>query len=455
MFLPPELYWKTAPVGRPLFLPSIEFRYLRVDFGHGLHYSTRMKYWVRYLLVSVAGAAAVLFLPVGAVKETMFSWGSAAVSRAGSLLFLPFACIAFTSGIAALRRSQQTSLSLLYTVIWAAAAGLAITAVSAVIAWKGFSAPFVGYGGTAAVQDPAFTAVTFVQAVSDFFPSSGLLSLTARRALVPLLLCSLVVGVSMKPDEEYIRPAFAVLNSASEVFYRIAGIISMILSVGIFFLSGAWLAETLSAGTDIFIDSLQPIILLSLVTAGAVIVVLPLLLMLLGRTRRPYSWLLGLLAPAVLAFFSGSGHTAQSTLLLHVRSNVGAPKRIASTSTILLYLIGRSGTAAVSAVIFSSLFLTVTGVSLPVVSMVMAALFSLLFSFLAWSAPGLELLFVVTMTGKVMGMEVSSYLPLVLPLLPLYAGAAALIDTFSAGAGAGAVSRLLSVHNPVRVKDFI
>jgi Na+/H+-dicarboxylate symporter len=412
-----------------------------------------MKDWLKYVIASAAGLALVLFVPDSQIVQKLYDTSSEIFINLGTYMLIPFVLISFTSGIATLRRSSQVLSSIALSAAWALAASLSLAALSGLISWKVFPARFSGIAGPETIGP--ITMTTLPEFFRGIIPPNVLNVLSGSTAFLPVIILALLLGIAIKPDEEYIRPAFAVANSFSEAFYRLARIITEILTLGLLFVSAVWFGRTLVLDASFMKGSLSLLLLLGTVTAASVLLILPLLLVVMGKNRRPYLWLFGLLAPALFSWFAGSSYPSQPTLMLHTRYNLGAAKRVSSTSLPLLHIIGRSGTAMVSILIFTSLYSVSTGTSLPFSSLILAIVITVLFSLMSITAPGIELLFIVTMTGRLMSIDFSGNLALVLPLLPFFAGAAALVDTVAAGFGAGTVSRMIQAHSPVKGKDFL
>jgi len=410
-----------------------------------------MKDWFKYIVAAVAGLALVIILPDTESAQYILSSGAEIFQNIGTYLLVPFVLISFSSGIAALRRQKQAAGTLFYTLMWGVIASVALTLVGGLVAWVVIPANFSGVAGTAsvsAVELPAFP--DFLQGI---FNRNFFALFVSPTALLPATVLALLLGIVLRPNEDYIRPAFAVMNSFSEVFYRLAAIVTEIMILGVVFISAVWFGAALTSG--VIQDSMLLVVLLLTATALAVFLILPLLLLFIGKTRKPFTWLFALTAPAIIGWFSGSAYTAHTTLMLHTRSNLGAAKRVSSTSAPLLLILGRSGTAMISVITICSLYATVNGEALKFVQLLLAMVFSVLFSFTVSLTPGLEILLVVTMSGKLLGIDLASSLPIILPMLPFLAGAAALVDTVSAGFGAGSVSRIQQAHSPVKARDFL
>ncbi len=410
-----------------------------------------MKDWFKYIVAAVAGLALVIILPDTETAEYVLTSGGEIFQNIGTYLLVPFILFSFSSGIAALRRQKQAAGTLLYTLMWGVIASVVLTVVAGLVAWVVIPANFSGVAGTAAV--PAVELPAFPDFLEGIFNRNFFALFISPTAILPAIILALLLGIVLRPNEDYIRPAFAVMNSFSEVFYRLAAIVTEIMILGLIFISAVWFGATLTSG--VIQDSMLLIVLLLTNTVLAVFLILPLLLLFIGKTRKPFTWLFAMASPAILGWFSGSAYTAHTTLMLHTRNNLGAAKRISSTSAPLLLILGRSGTAMISIITICSLYSTVNGESLRFVQLLLAMIFSVLFSFTVSVAPGMEIMLVVTMSGKLLGIDLASSLPILLSLLPFLAGAAALVDTVSAGFGAGSVSRIQQAHSPVKARDFL
>lgn len=424
-----------------------------VDFDMLLRYSLCMKDWFKYIVATVAGLALVLIFPESDLIKSIIGTGAAVFENLGRYILIPFVFISFTSGIANLRRQKQAFRAVIYSLGWGVLASLALTVTAGLIAWKIFPANFSGVTGTEAISTPGL--VPFSEFITSVIHTNVLAVFTKDiPLLLPVVVFALLLGIALKPDEDFIRPAFAVMNSFSEAFYKLAAIITELFILGIVFISAVWFAKTFSS--NIISDSIKLVLLISIVTLLAVFLILPLLLLLIGKTRKPYLWLFALTSPAILAWFSGSTLTAQIPLLLHTRNNLGVAKRVSSTSIPILTIMGRSGSAMIGVVTICSLYSTIHGSSLPFLGLLLAMVITTLFSLISASTPpGTEIMFIVAMTGTLMGNDFTTTLPIILPMMPLLLGASALIDTISAGFGAGAISRVLQAHSPVKAKDFL
>jgi len=412
-----------------------------------------MKDWFKYIVATVAGLALVLIFPESGIAKNIIQTGAAVFENLGRYILIPFVFISFTSGIANLRRQKQALKAVTYSLGWGVITSLALTVTAGLIAWKIFPADFSGVTGTEAIG--ALELTPFSEFITSIISPNVLTSFTGNISLLlPVVVFALLLGIALKPDEDFIRPAFAVMNSFSEAFYKLARLLTELLILGVVFISAVWFAETFSS--NIISDSLKLVFLIALVTLLAIFLILPLLLLILGKTRKPYLWLFALIPPAILAWFSGSTITAQVPLLLHTRNNLGVAKRVSSTTIPLLSIMGRSGSAMIGVVTVCSLYSTINGTSIPFLALLLAILLTTLFSLISITTPpGTEILFIVAMTGSLMGNDFTSTLPIILPMMPILLGASALVDTISAGFGAGTVGRMLQAHSPVKAKDYL
>ena len=417
-----------------------------------------MKDWLKFIIAAAAGLAISMFLPESAFFTKFIAGAFEIVLRIGLYMLVPFILISFSAGISSLRRQRQGFASILYALLWSLVTTVACTLVSGITAWQ-----IVPAGLGEVVSSGAALTVTELPAVSIILQDllqPDFLSATVPDAslfLIPgVILFSLLFGAVLKPDEDYIRPAFAVMNSFSEVFYRFARIITQLLALGVVFVSSYWFTGLLAV---IDLDAVKGFLLLfGIVFAALVFLIIPLLLVLIGHERRPYQWLIGVLGPVLIAWFSGSSTVAITPLLSHTRNNLGAAKRVSSTAIPVIAMVGRSGSAAIAALTTISLYSTVFNIPLTFKAFLLVIAFSTLLSFtLSTVTGGAGILMIVAGTGIALGFgnQFTASLVLLVPVMPLLGSAAACLDTLVTGVGAGAVSNRLQANITVRVRDYI
>lgn len=417
-----------------------------------------MKDWLKFIIAAAAGLALSLFLPDSDFFTKFIAGAYEIVLRIGLYMLVPFILISLSAGIASLRRQRQGLISIIYATLWSLVTTVAFTLVSGITAWQ-----IVPTSLTDVAKSGTPLAITELPAVSDILQDllqPDFFSSTVPEAslfLIPgVILFSIIFGAVLKPDEDYIRPAFAVMNSFSEVFYRFARIITQLLALGSVFVSSYWFTGLLSS---INFDSVKGFLLVfAIVFAALLFLIVPLLLVLVGQERRPFQWIIGVLGPVLIAWFSGSSTVAMTPLLSHTRNNLGAAKRVSSTAIPVIAMLGRSGSAAIATLTTITLYSTVFNIPLTFKAFLLVVIYSTLLSLtLSTVTGGAGVLMIVAGTGLALGFgtQFTAALVLLVPVMPLLGSAAACLDTLVTGVGAGAVSNRLQANITVKVRDYI
>ncbi len=123
--------------------------------------------------------------------------------------------------------------------------------------------------------------------------------------LLPVIIIAFFLGWFLKPNVEIIRPAYVVMNSFSETFFRLARAWAQCGAIFLFFISSHWLISVAKEGT-VFV-MLPFLMILGLGVLLALFVILPLLLAIFSLfSVNPYRILYRMLAPALAGMFTGS-----------------------------------------------------------------------------------------------------------------------------------------------------
>lgn len=409
-----------------------------------------MKNWFKFLIALLAGILLAVFLPKSLQIQHIYEVGAAVSSQIVRYIFYPFLFITFISGVATLRKQNQCLSTFLLTILWALISTVSLVIVGGIISWKVFPVEISGIVSHKA--NLVIPGIPTLDQIRNGILSGNIFALFGEtKILLPaLMLLSLLLGIPLKPDEDYMRPAFSVMNSFSEAFYRLAQLLTQLLLLGMVFFSAHWLSQILlTANTPVFTGAGKLLILTGIITLGSVLLIFPLILIVYGKPKHPYSWLWGLFAPALLALFSGSALTAAPTAVLHTRYNLNVAKRVSSTATPLLFMISKSGTALISIVLFNSLYPMVTGKLLTLGTLTIASGLIVLFSLISFTTVTvIDIFFVIAAAGAVLKIDFLPDLVRFIPLLPILGGAAAFVNTYAAGLGAGAVSKLTQASTP-------
>ena len=130
-------------------------------------------------------------------------------------------------------------------------------------------------------------------------------------------------------------------------------------------------------------------------------------------------------------------------------------KRISSVSIPLLSVIGKGGSAFVSAIAMISLFEATTGTMPKLSVMLIAAAAAALVSLISSSAIGTEAIFIIVLSLRILGINLYGAENAVLALLPLIGGIGAMIDALIATLGSNIAAVFVDTDIDVPYKDTL
>lgn len=387
-----------------------------------------MKTWITYLASVLMGFASCLIFGDSTVATGIFSSITTFLINLGIFLFIPLSVITFASGIASLRKDKLGAKITVVAVVWAIVSTLVLSIIAAIAF---YFIPVKFPVSSSAGSDASIFATIFnnaaSHAISGLYPSNPFLTLaTTSYYIIPLLIISWILGISLKPNADTIRPAYTVMNSFAEVMYRIIRTVSaygfLLVYTGSSYLFLALYQEKTILVSPAFV---KLFIAASLV---AVFVVLPLLYAIFtGFKRNPY-WVLGRSFSAIVSGLFTGNILASSLISEGVsRQNLGIQKRVVSTATPLFILVGRGGTALISTLSVLAL-LKAVGAEMSLTSTVLIALALSLTSLLSSIASGYELLIVIYGALKLMNINLYGAEATLIALLPLLSGIAIALD---------------------------
>lgn len=411
-----------------------------------------MKDWLTYIIASIIGVSLYYILPSTSTMTAVTESLSGIVLNVGIYVLIPFTFFTMTAGAASLRRERRFFPALLATGMWVVVSTFIITAVGALTTRYLMPAQI-----PLQIESAGFPDITIMKG-SDILASilkTNVITVFVENStfLIPIIIFSLLLGIVLKPDFEYIHPAYTVMNSFAEVFYRFAHVISRLLALGMIILSSMWFMQYIEVKEYVF-QGLQFFLLLGSTFGIIVLIILPILALFIGQERHPYRWILGLFAPILAVWFSGNQQFALTTLIVHTRQNLGTAKRITSTTTPILTLFAHGGSAAVSVITIAALYHTVTGAPMTTSALIPISMFCMAFSLLASFTPGLEVPLIIVLTLKATGLGLESSLPYIVLLLPFLQSIALTLDTIITGFGSGILGHMFKANAPIKIKNF-
>lgn len=414
-----------------------------------------MKTWITYTAAIAIGLSATLLLgdleSYGALLDTIVP----IVRQIGVFILFPVVFVLFTSGIASLRKQKETGVVLSSTLLWSLATTLLLSVATALITLVvplGLSA-----GGLEQAAHSPTDIPRIGQLVPLFVSNNAFEHFTVTgTSLIPIIVVASLCGYALKPDRETIRPAYVVTNSFAEAMLRLSRLFTIIGAVLIMFLAADWFRFVDVPG--LFHGNAAYFTGLGIILALALGILLPLLYALFSRFKggNPYRMLFGTLPALLGSGFSGSLLYGTAPLIALSQKNNGVRKRIAGTAIPLYTVFGRGGCAMVATFTLITVIEVSQGVSLPVQTLLLIALFASLFSLASSFSAGYEVLFIAVMVMR--GINPSETVGLetvVLMFLPFLQAIAMVIDTAIASLGAAFSSRIVSPDDTVAYRDMM
>ena len=377
-----------------------------------------METWLTYLAaLLMAGATAFTFSSSSSLFG-MMSTLTSYLTGVAAFLFLGTSIVTMAAGTASLRKNKLGGKVLRTTILWAVITTLVLSFLGA------FAARFVDviFPVSASAGGDYESEITSFLSVIDPLCSSAFLS----KCFIPALIASFIFGVALTPSSDIIRPAYTVMNSFSEVMYRIQrtltyfGACYVYVAATTFFL-GLWQEKTAFAAPE-------PFIALIVATLVVVLVILPLLFAFFtGFKKNPYGVIGRGLSGLITAFVSGNMFASSLIGESLSRSNLGIQKRISSTVTPLSIVITRGGTAFVSTVTVITLLKTL-GAEISMVALILLTLAIAGASFLSSLFSGIEVAAISVIALKMLNINIYGAEAAIVSLIPFINGCALLID---------------------------
>lgn len=377
-----------------------------------------METWLTYLAaLLMAGATAFAFPSSPAVLKAV-NYAYQILTGAAVFLFIPVSFITMSAGVASLRKDKLGKKMVASNIIWALVTS-AILVFLAVVAVNTLNLSFPvtsSAGGDKAELFARYQSSIDMTGVMSFI----------NPAYIPMVLLAFVIGMALTPSSDIIRPAYTVVNSFSEVMYRIEKCITYFGSFYVY-LAGTSLFITLWQEKTAFVS---PSFFLK--TAGLSLAILLLVLPFLyalftGFKKNPYIILARGFSSLVFALTSGNIYASALQNEAVNRYSLGVQKRIVSSTTPFGILITRGGTCFVSAITVMTILKTL-GAEVSASATAVIALTVVTLSLISTLSAGCETTFITIVLFRVLNINVYGAEAAVISITPFLNGLASMID---------------------------
>lgn len=398
-----------------------------------------MKLWIAYVVAFLTGIGSVILFREYALTAELVQMVSSFLIPLGCILTFPFVFFSVSSGIASLRYGSRAGTMARSTVVWS----IITTSVCALIGALLFlifpaTFPHTLPGSLTPEATATFATETLfsLKLPETWIPSNAFAALSqSGSTLLFVIALAIIFGFALKPTLEAIRPAYTIINSLSEVMFRLARIFIPIGACFLVFNAGAACAFVMNEQTLLEFGKFTCLILMG--TAAVAFIVLPMGYgILTGLRKNPWGPLSGLLVPALSALATGNILYALHTNASSCRHELEVPKRVAGTVIPIHSLIGRGGSACISVIAICTLYYHASG-SIPSLALMGAIIGGcILLSYICASALGYEVFFIAAMAMFWFNIPAAGSVVSVMAILPLLNGIASMLDTLIAGYGA-------------------
>ena len=404
-----------------------------------------METWLTYIAaLLMAEATAFTFASSGTLASTMANltgW----LGGIAAYVFAPLAFMTFASGIASLGKDRLEGKTIRSTVLWAVLTTALLSAIAAAVTVlfpQAFPVSSTAGGQVGPLMESYKASFDAFKAVS-----------TVSRIFIPVVLLAWMLGAALKPSADVIRPAYTVMNSWSEVMYRIqrtatffGGFFVYIAGTSVFL--NIWQEKTIAAAPALFAT-------IGAAALAVILVVLPLLYAIFtGFKRNPYGIIGRSIASLATGFVSSNIYASALVNESVSRSNLGVQKRFSSTVVPLSIIITRGGTAFVS-ILSTVTLLKTLGAELNLVSLAAVAAMIAVFSFTSSLSAGFEIFAVSMAALKVLKVETYGAEACLVALLPFLNGVAVMLDSLLANMAASIASVRSRTDAKIPLKETI
>ena len=389
-----------------LYRRDCRCRFSKIDYALQVLYPFRMKTWITYLAALLMGLATAMLFGSFPQTEGILSAVSEYFIGFGILIAVPVAFITLASSVASLGRDGRGRKVFGMSLLWAIASTAVLSAAAAIV---------------------------FI-AMPEGFP------VTSSAGSAPGTLTSHV--------------AYLMGTSSSSIMYRISRTYSVYGFIIVYLASSSFFVEVYQEKTLFAAPGFAKLLAISLIAAA--IVVLPLLYgIFTGFRKNPYKVIYRALAPALMGLTTENIITAIPLNESIARNSLGVQKRIASTVTPLMAVIGKGGSAFISVLSLLSLFQATTETSPSSTVIIITALTAAAVSFISSASNGTEALMITVITLQLLGINLYGGENAMIAFMPLLCGIGTMLDAALTACANSIAASAVGTDIEVPYKDTI
>lgn len=410
-----------------------------------------MKIWLKYLLGIIIGIVVGIFIPPeNMILRDVLKFLNELIINIGRYTVFPI--VFFSIGYGTFKLKQENRISSIYlktgAYIIASSTLLVIIATGIVLLFSPDRIPIIIENQT------SYSFPGYKNILTSIFPMNLFQVFSDNiNFLLPVSFLGFLLGFNFSFDKVMTRPAYQLFDAMSRIFYHIGSFIVEILGFGMIILAANFTVQIIHTPQLILFNQL--IILLTINTTLILFGIYPALIYFLGGNQNPYKIIYAILGPSLAAAASGNSYFTLTSLIFHVKENLGVPRKIASTTLPLFTLFGKAGTAAATSITFFLILKSYSSLSIGPMGILWIMVFSILSSFLAGTVPGIGTLVSLAALCKLYGKGIEEGFLIIGSIAPILISFSVLIDTVTAGVSSYLIAHHEKTNEEVSVKDFI
>ena len=414
-----------------------------------------MKTWITYLASILLGLATTLLLGDSIYISSLISTLSQIVMNVGLLLFIPLVLVGFSSGVASLRKDNLGSNNLKGIVLWSVVTAL-ILPICATLLFTLYPVafPVTSTAGQESFSDSLLVSM-FSSAGNQLLSGNPFYTLaTASSFILPIVIISWILGYALKPNADVIKPAYSIVNSFSEVMFRLSRAYT-VLGYIIVYIASTQTFIALYQEKTVFVAP-KFVAIFTSITALTSLIIIPIIYAIITKGKRnPYKDTFRSLSAMFMALTTSNILVTAPVIESTSRHNNGVQKRTAATATPLFILIGKGGTAVITTLSVLAILTSVTGSKIDINTTIIVALVSAIASFASSLAPGFEVMFTSILVFKLTNVSLYGAEMTIMGLLPFVNGLAVMLDAQIAMLGNVVAARFIKTDIKPPYKDIL
>lgn len=414
-----------------------------------------MKTWITYLTALFLGLATALLLGDASWTLSVLGALNTVAINAGILISVLMVIFTLPSAVASLRKDRLGGRLTATAILWSIVTALALPVLTALCS-SAFPTvfPVSTSAGSGTISDGYIQSVVASAGQITFSGNLSYFISVANSFLLPLIIVVFLIGLALKPNADVIKPAYLVVNSMSEVMYRMSRGLNYFGYI-LAYLTSGYLFTVIYQEKTFFADAYFSLALV-LIPLALAFILLPVLYEIFTKGKgNPYKILYRNIAGEVAAFSTSNSIFSLPFIMGGARYNSGVQKRISSSSSSIHYLISRGGSASVATFSIMALIANVTNEPVSIGLGLLIALACALASFASSLATGFEVMFITVGAMRMLNINLYSAEVTMIALLPLLGGLGAMLDSMISLLGSAIASRRLGVDTTPSYRDIL